>query len=210
MPTPRKPPPSLDRLRELFSYDPETGFFMRVAKPRQSKFPAGTIAGSKPSPHGYISLKIDGCSYMIHRLAWLFVHGTWPREIDHVNRIRDDNRLSNLRSASRSLNALNSKVKATNRSGVTGVNHVADCYRNPWRAFIMVNGNPITLGYFATKEQAAAARAAAFKAAEQFQVAVAVRNAAFEVMGQLPAALQLSEMNKRLKLAERYLNAAAA
>jgi HNH endonuclease len=160
MPVPINPPPSLDRLRELFSYDPETGLFTRITKPPRSKFRAGTVAGWKHSS-GYVYMRVDGRVYLAHRLAWFWVYGTWPGEIDHINRNRPDNRIINLRPATPSLNRLN--CGPTGRSGVTGVSNAGYRFR-PWCARIEVDGKNVVLGYFAEKEQAVAARNAAFQA----------------------------------------------
>jgi HNH endonuclease len=93
---PIKPPPSINRLRELFSYDSETGLFTRRFALRQ--YPAGIVAGSKRN-NGYVALTIDRRVYQLHRLAWFWVHGSCPDQLDHINQIRDDNRIANLRLA---------------------------------------------------------------------------------------------------------------
>jgi HNH endonuclease len=128
---PIKPPPPIDRLRELFSYNPETGLFTRRAAVGGGRYPAGVVAGSKTN-NGYIVVRIDGCLYFAHRLAWYFVYGTWPEEIDHLNHKSDDNRIANLRPASHTLNILNSKLQVGSRSGITGVYNDGPRYRNPW------------------------------------------------------------------------------
>jgi len=92
-------------------YDPETGVF--IWKPRttddkswNTKF-AGEVAGSINN-HGYRRIGIDGKIYMAARLAWLYVHGEWPKnEIDHINRVRDDNRMVNLRDVTSTENSNN-------------------------------------------------------------------------------------------------------
>jgi HNH endonuclease len=165
-----KPRPSIDRLRELFSYDPETGHFTRIVK---RQLPAGTVAGSTKRNKGYISITVDRRKYQAHRLAWLWIYGTWPSQLDHINRDRADNRINNLRPATPTLNALNRSLQVTSRSGVTGVIHCDNWRLNPWSAQIMVNGKNVVLGYFAEKELAVAARAAALKVAEQFHNAAA-------------------------------------
>jgi HNH endonuclease/AP2 domain len=154
------PPPSLDRLRELFSYNPETGLFTRIVRQPRSKFPSGTVAGTKVTD-GYTAIKIDGRVYRAHRLAWLMVYGKWPSQLDHINRDPADNRIANLRPATPALNALNRGPRAANRSGVAGVCN--DARLNLWRATIRVNGKFVSLGYFKEREQAVAARAAAFQ-----------------------------------------------
>jgi HNH endonuclease len=139
MPVLPKPPPSIDRLRELFSYDPESGLFTRRVAIRRG-ISSGTVAGSKHS-NGYVYLQVDGRRYLSHRLAWLWVHGEWPPEIDHADQSPANNRISNLRPVSHALNILNSRSRVDSRSGVTGVYH-QNSRRRPWRACIKVNYKP--------------------------------------------------------------------
>jgi HNH endonuclease len=190
MSVPTHPPPSIERLRELFSYDPENGLFTRIVKRPWSKFPAGSIAGTKHS-NGYVYMQVDGRRYLSHRLAWLFVHGKWPPEIDHADQNPANNRIPNLRPVSHALNMLNSRLRVDSRSGVTGVRYLDDCRLNPWQARIKVNGKDISLGYFKEKERAAG-----------------VRNAAFEIVAQ--PAFQAELTKRLLKAAEEYHNVAAA
>ena len=101
-------------------------------------------------------------------MAWAYVYGEWPQgAIDHINRVKTDNRIENLRVASYSLNAHNTALRATNCSGVKGVS--LRSLRNgkrpskKWVASIMVNGTRKHLGTFFTLEEAAKARANAEK-----------------------------------------------
>lgn len=146
-----------DEVRRLLDYDPETGVFTwRVTL--SDRTPAGSVAGSSSS--GYRRVCICRRYYMAHRLAWLYVHGVWPpEEVDHINRVRNDNRISNLRLVSRSENAQNVGLKRTNTSGVTGVNWHA--HSKKWRAAIRVPGVKLQLGVFSCFAQAVRARRAA-------------------------------------------------
>jgi HNH endonuclease len=84
------------RLKEFLHYDPETGVFTWLVKPCRNIL-AGSIAGNVMN-EGYVMVKIDRKNYKAHRLAWLYVHGTFPPDqLDHINRGRADNRLCNLR-----------------------------------------------------------------------------------------------------------------
>lgn len=95
----------------LFSYDPETGFVMRNGKR------VGYLNG-----RGYREVCGNYIKVMEHRLAWRLYHGDWPtKEIDHINRCRADNRICNLRHASRFENGSNRKLNSNNKSGVSGV-----------------------------------------------------------------------------------------
>jgi hypothetical protein len=93
------------RLRELFSYDPETGKFIRTDSQRE----AGWV-----DERGYRRIQIDGITYRAHRLAWFLAHDTWPDQIDHINLRTLDNRLGNLRPATHSQNAAN-RTRVTHR-----------------------------------------------------------------------------------------------
>jgi hypothetical protein len=101
----------------------------------------GKVAGTLAD--GYINISIDGTVYRAHRLAWLYVHGVFPKEIDHKNRIRSDNRISNLRVVTRTRNNFNrSNVKGyTKRNG-------------KYRAQITYLGKNYSLGQYDTTEEA--------------------------------------------------------
>lgn len=142
-----------DRLREVLAYDPDTGqFHWRVRGRGKYKRP-GAHAGHYDGR--YVTMRVDGRKYYAHRLAWVYVHGVWPDgDIDHINEDKSDNRISNLRPASRSQNMLNvSRASERSQSGVRGVSP----RRGRWRATI--SGRHI--GDFDTIEEAAAARGAA-------------------------------------------------
>lgn len=152
-----------EQLREVLNYDPSTGFFTWKKMDRRHWL-LGTIAGARHSG-GYIRIYVRGREYYGHRLAWLFVHGDWPPEqIDHINGIRTDNRIDNLRPASATENLRNTKRRKNNTSGCKGVSQHSTSRR--WRARIVVNRVENHLGFFDTKEEAIAAYKHA--AAERF------------------------------------------
>ena len=106
-------------LKELLHYDPETGVF--TWKVQRSRVKAGTIAGHK-NANGYIVIYVLNRPYKAHRLAWLYANGYFPPEdIDHINGAKADNRIQNLREASRKVNSRNQKIFCTNSSGIPGV-----------------------------------------------------------------------------------------
>jgi hypothetical protein len=142
---------AMEKVKELLSYDPETGIFVwksTVASHVKKGKPAGSI-----SDQGYRTIMIGGRNYRAHRLAWLFVYGEWPDfEIDHINRDRLDNRIENLRLAGRKENMRNTKRRTDNTSGVKGVYWSRQ--RNKWIAQIHVAGKHIHLGVYTCKEKA--------------------------------------------------------
>lgn len=148
------------RLRHLFDYNPETGVFTRLFATfgKGGKKPVGSVAGFA-APDGRFYIDIKGRRYSAHRLAWLYMTGEWPVEVDHKNRDPLDNRWANLREATRSQNNANTGLKRHNTSGFKGVDwHKA---RGLWRAQICVNKQRMTLGHFETPEQAAEVYASA-------------------------------------------------
>jgi hypothetical protein len=147
-----------ERLRELLIYDPETGVFTWRQKTGCKGY-VGKVAGCIAKSEGRVSVGIEGRRYRAHRLAWLYVYGEWPSEVDHINGDGLDNRLSNLRLATRSDQGANTKRRRDNSSGIKGV--VWHPQSRKWRVQIKRD-----VGLFATKE--AAARAYIEAAAQRF------------------------------------------
>lgn len=142
------------RLKELLSYNKKTGIFTRLVASGPSK--KGSIAGYK-NDQGYTMIPIDYGQYRAHRLAWLYIYGYLPEnEIDHINRNRSDNKISNLRVVSRTCNLRNSGVQKRNTSGVTGVRWRES--ESKWTSFIGVNKKYVHLGIFRKKVDAVKAR----------------------------------------------------
>ena len=144
------------RVRKYISYDQVTGEFRWLSGTSKRGRRPGAIAGAVDS-QGYRRINIDRQKYAAHRLAWLLVTGDWPNgEIDHVNGIRSDNRIQNLREASRITNLQNLK-RANSRSstGLLGVVRKEGGHR--FGARIRVNTKQKWLGSFATPDEAHAA-----------------------------------------------------
>ncbi len=142
------------RLKEIVSYDPDTGKFTWLECKYRSK--VGTVAGSETGP-GYWSVCILNTRYRAHRLAWFYTFGVWPNgEIDHIDRNGMNNRIANLREVTKSENHQNTNLRSNNTSGFKGVSMNA----GKWQVNIHVRGKNFGLGRFAHLEDAAAAYAA--------------------------------------------------
>lgn len=134
-------------LREIllakYHYDPETGIF--TYKTTHLK---GRVAGACNS-RGYKSMRINRSKYLCHRMAWLYVYGELPNVIDHINGVKDDNRICNLRNVDHSKNQVNSPLSPRNKSGFRGV-----CWNKKdksWKVTACINGNRHQLGSFKDK-----------------------------------------------------------
>lgn len=142
-----------ERLKDQFYYDPGTGVF--TSRFKRNKWPDGREMGHV-TKHGYVQFRVDGAMYMAHRLAWLYMTGSFPKNgTDHINRNRSDNRWVNLREATQSENTQNTSAYSSNKSGFPGVSFHTKVGR--WRAAIQQGRKHIHLGYFGTAEQASIA-----------------------------------------------------
>lgn len=140
---------------ELFYYD--TGV-LYWRKPIHRSDYTGCPVGSKDY-WGYIETRVGPDRYKVHRLVWLYHKGYLPEnQIDHINRVRHDNRIENLREVSASCNVRNSSTLCNNNSGVKGV--CFDKSRNKWVAFIHINKKMKSVGRFEDFTEAVAHRLA--------------------------------------------------
>jgi hypothetical protein len=155
---------SPEQLHAALDYNPDTGVFTWHHRPDQSTRTNSRMAG-KPAGHHcarlkYVLLGLNGRLYRAHRLAWLYVHGEWPEgEIDHINGDGFDNRISNLRLATRSQNNMNVRAHRDSTSGLKGA--YWDKRSRTWLAQIRLNGKQHYLGKYDTAEEAHAAYCAA-------------------------------------------------
>jgi hypothetical protein len=139
------------RLKELLSYDKDTGVFMWLKSRGGAK--KGMVAGCIDSD-GYVQIGLDGKLYRAHRVAFLYVFDRWPsEEIDHINGDRTDNRIKNLRESTRAENMQNlKKPSVPGKSGLFGAQWSSA--KRKWRAAIKTKGFRKHLGYFDTPEEA--------------------------------------------------------
>lgn len=139
-----------EMLTNIFDYNPETGILTRR---RTGRVVSGTNGGSG----GYLTVNVLGSPMYIHRVAFAIVNGRLPAgEVDHVNGVKTDNRIANLRVASRSENGRNVSAHRDSKTGVLGV--CLEKRSGKYLARIKTPKKTIHLGLFDTAEEAAAAR----------------------------------------------------
>lgn len=171
MPLHKKNAMPIERLRELLECDPENGLlFWKPRNPRDfcksensraaimceawNARSAGRQALATVTRQGYIAGRILGKHFKAHRVIWALTHDRWPTELDHINGDRGDNRLSNLREASRRQNGRNRALSKRNKTGYPGVEKRG----NSFHAAIKTVDFRRNLGTFKTLEEAVAAR----------------------------------------------------
>lgn len=139
-----------ERLKNRLSYDESSGLFTWIKASIGVKISdeVGTI-----TRNGYRVVMFDKCNYHAHRLAWLYVYGSWPEQfIDHINGVKTDNRICNLRQVNKSENGQNLKgARKDNKSGFLGVTKHG---QTGWRSTIQIDGATIHLGTFRSPELA--------------------------------------------------------
>ena len=152
--------PSPEVLRQLLRYEPETGKLFWKERPEIGPQWNATFAGKEAlisvDKDGYLNGAVLTKRLRAHRVAWAMHYGRWPdREIDHINGAKNDNRIENLREATRSENSMNIGARRNNRSGYKGV--VWNKASKKWQAGASINGKNTYLGLFDNIEDAAAA-----------------------------------------------------
>jgi hypothetical protein len=172
--------PSIEQLRKLFDYDPVTGVLTHRNRLREA-FPskrawltwqtryAGKPAGWKNKDAWTVTVTDAGIKHKIlaHRLIWAIAHGCWPAEqIDHRNGNPSDNRLDNIREATRAENGQNLPPVSTRGTCFDGSTRGL---KRRWRAYIKVDKKQRWLGAFATREEAHAAYLTAKAKLHSFQ-----------------------------------------
>lgn len=156
-------------ITQLVSYDPLSGLFIWRSRAKKNGKPnksfntafAGKQAGCKRKSDGYTLIRIRNKLLLAHRLAWSIHYGYIDinLDIDHINGDKSDNRISNLRLATRMVNMQNSSKSKLNKTGITGVHIRADTGK--FSSEIMVDYKKISLGCFDNIFDAACARKSA-------------------------------------------------
>lgn len=136
-----------NRLLKQLKYDPLTGVFTWLVT--RNRITQGDVAGSV-SKKGYRVIRIDGEHHKAHRLAWFYVHGSWPSGvIDHKDGNKDNNKIKNLRDTSQAVNCENIRKPRNNLMGASYVKKL-----DKWKAQITVKGTHLYLGVFDTEQLA--------------------------------------------------------
>lgn len=149
-------------VRAILDYEPETGLFKwkyRAERPKEwNTRRAGKPAGGRNGPDSPVMvIRIDDNLYCLHRLAWLYMTGEWPKgEIDHINGNPTDNRFKNLRDTTHSQNMQNRSTPSNNSSGFVGVRYRA--HHKKWEARVYRDKICVWHAYFASAQEAANAR----------------------------------------------------
>lgn len=158
MPRPCKKLPSLKELHELLSVDYETGQLIWKPRPENPQFrAAGKVAGARCN-RGYLHIQLGrGNFFLAHRIIFKMAHDLEPEFVDHIDRNKSNNALSNLRAASATENNLNQPLPSNNTTGCKGVGHLKS--RNKWRVFgPKIKGKIRYHGEFDSREEAIAFR----------------------------------------------------
>ena len=141
-----------DLVLEYFDYNKDTGELVwKKSSGQRSR--TGEAVGSIES-RGYLTVGLFGKRYKVHRIIWIHQYGYEPIQIDHINQIKTDNRLNNLREVTHDVNHKNRPIQINNSSGYSGVHKK----KNRWIARIKVNQDRKYLGSFETFEDAVIAK----------------------------------------------------
>ena len=148
-----------ERLKERLDYDPDTGVFVSL----------GTGDSIGVHDEGYVRITMkDRKKHYAHRLAWLYVHGKWPEgDIDHIDRNKSNNAISNLRDVPRAINIFNAPSRQDNTSGCTGVTWCKA--KQKWKVRLRTK----SLGYYTDFDAAVAARKKAESSDSEYLTATA-------------------------------------
>jgi len=135
------------RFHELFAY--ADGKLIRKVSAGSSK--AGSVVNYK-EPNGYLRVRVDNQRYTVHQVVFCMQHGYIPKMLDHINGIKDDNRIENLRIANPSQNGYNKPLGKMCKSGVKNVKWESNMKK--WQVRLKINKIPKIVGYFDNLELA--------------------------------------------------------
>ena len=138
-----------ERLLEIFEYK-DGGLYWKIRPSNRVK--VGDRFGALNKSDHYRAGAVKSEFYREHRLIYLYHHGVLPATLDHINQNREDNRIENLRGATRSENGQNRKDHKNNTSGIRNV-HFYKRY-NKWRVMLNINGKNKHFGYFLNFDEA--------------------------------------------------------
>ncbi len=146
-----------EELRKVLRYDEQAGMF-RWRVTSSNRAVSGAVAGHADRS-GYVSIRVRGRLHLAHRLAWLFVFGVWPTGmLDHINGVKSDNRIANLRECSNRTNTENARKPRPNGcTGFLGVTMDKRLKSRPFIAQITADGRRMHIGCFESAEAAHAA-----------------------------------------------------
>lgn len=143
---------TLDLLKEILEYNPLTGDFTWIST--NDNHSSGDIANGKHSER-YISINVNGKQYLAHRLAWFYTYGIWPpKDVDHIDGCRFNNKIANLRLVNRSENMQNVKVAPISNKSTGLLGASLHKRTGKFTAQIHINYKKIHLGVFNTPEEA--------------------------------------------------------
>ena len=135
-----------DKVKQLFEYRDGALFWKHRTISRGRKLKKGGQKVTTVAPDGYLRVGFNGRQYLVHRVIFLYHHGFLPECLDHINGIRSDNRIENLRPATSYENICNSKFRSDNTSGVKGVHW--NCVKKKWQVRLHVEKKVKSLGYY--------------------------------------------------------------
>jgi HNH endonuclease len=160
------------QLKDFLLYDLDTGVFTWIKAPGYRNTRIGLVGKAAGRLHhdGYIGIVFKGRWYGAHRLAWFYAYGVWPQDqLDHINGIRSDNRLCNLREANANEQMQNRKRSTRKKDGLPLGVFAQSRVPDRFQAVIQVNGRRNYLGTFCSVEEASAAYATAKAELHDFQ-----------------------------------------
>ena len=145
-------------LKRILNYDKDTGLFI-WKEPSAYKTKVGDLFGGVDISTGYFRGRLRGQTHLLHRLAFLYVTGEFPAQVDHIDHDKSNNKWDNLRIVNNLVNSQNQKMRSTNKSGFNGVHWHK--LTSKWQASIRHKGKSIYLGLHSKLDGAIEARKAA-------------------------------------------------